>query len=79
MTPFLLCSYFRAHPTTLLLEILGGADAWAVPHLKYFGGPSPQSPRSPPLSLNNYKPICKDIYNSLSEVLNVELTVINAY
>src|SRR6218665_3986665 len=24
MTPFLLCSYFRAHLTTLLLKILGG-------------------------------------------------------
>src|SRR6218665_2072840 len=24
MTPFLLCSYFRAHPTTLLLKIFGG-------------------------------------------------------
>src|SRR6218665_1856591 len=30
---FSLCSYFHAHPTTLLLKILGGTNAWAVPHL----------------------------------------------
>src|SRR6218665_1677317 len=41
---FSLCSYFHAHPTTLLLKILGGTNAWAVPHLKFFGRPSPQSP-----------------------------------
>src|SRR6218665_464048 len=40
---FSLCSYFRAHPTTLLLKILGETDAWAVPHLK-FGGPVPPVP-----------------------------------
>ena len=38
---FLLCSYFRAHPTTLLLEILGGTNAWAVPPPQILGGPSP--------------------------------------
>src|SRR6218665_311168 len=27
----------------------GGTDAWAVPHLKFLGGPSPRSPRSPPM------------------------------
>src|SRR6218665_3220322 len=44
-TPFfLLCSSFRARPTTLLLKILGRTNAWAVPHLKFLGGPSPQSP-----------------------------------
>src|SRR6218665_3121598 len=37
----LLCSYFHAHPTTLLLKILGRTNAWAVPHLKFLGGPSP--------------------------------------
>src|SRR6218665_2089715 len=42
--PFLLGSYFQAHPTTLLLKILGGTNAWAVPHLKFWRGPSPQSP-----------------------------------
>src|SRR6218665_296817 len=41
MTPFLLCSYFRAHLTTLLLKILGGTDAWAVPPPQILGGPSP--------------------------------------
>src|SRR6218665_2020423 len=43
-TLFLLCSYFRARPTTLLLKILGGTDAWAVPHLKFFGGTVPPVP-----------------------------------
>src|SRR6218665_2316495 len=41
---FSLCSYFHAHPTTLLLKILGGTNAWAVPPPQIFGGPSPQSP-----------------------------------
>src|SRR6218665_3302670 len=41
---FSLCSCFHAHPTTLLLKILRGTNAWAVPHLKFWGGPSPQSP-----------------------------------
>ena len=44
MTPFLLCSYFRAHPTTLLLKISGVTDAWAVPHLKFVGGTVPPVP-----------------------------------
>src|SRR6218665_719209 len=35
---FLLCSYFRAHPTTLLLKILGGLMHGPSPHLKFFGG-----------------------------------------
>src|SRR6218665_125170 len=42
--PFSLCSYFHAHPTTLLLKILGGTNAWAVPPPQILGGPSPQSP-----------------------------------
>src|SRR6218665_3648143 len=41
--PFSLCSYFHAHPTTLLLKILGRTNAWAVPP-QVLGGPSPQSP-----------------------------------
>src|SRR6218665_156796 len=41
MTPSLLCSYFRAHPTTLLLKILGGQMQGPSPHLKFLGGPSP--------------------------------------
>src|SRR6218665_2448802 len=28
-----------------------GTDAWAVPHLKFFGEPSPSSPKSPPMAL----------------------------
>src|SRR6218665_1646677 len=42
-TPFLLCSYFCAHPTTLLLKILGGRMHGPSPHLKFGGGPSSQS------------------------------------
>src|SRR6218665_3243133 len=41
---FSLCSCFHEHPTTLLLKILGRTNAWAVPHLKFFLGPSPQPP-----------------------------------
>ena len=40
---FLLCSYFRAHPTTLLLKILWHLHG-PSPHLKFWGRPSPQSP-----------------------------------
>src|SRR6218665_4051655 len=40
---FSLCSYFHAHPTTLLLKILGWTNAWAAP-TSNFGGLSPQSP-----------------------------------
>src|SRR6218665_654525 len=43
MTPFLLCSYFRAHQTTLLLKILGDG-CMGRPPSQIFGGPSPQSP-----------------------------------
>src|SRR6218665_2526894 len=46
MTPFLLCSYFRAHPTTLLLKIWGGG-CMGRPPTSNFGGLSP----SPPLGL----------------------------
>src|SRR6218665_3874911 len=41
---FSLCSCFHAHPTTLLLKILGETNAWAVPPPQILGGPSPQSP-----------------------------------
>src|SRR6218665_2239742 len=45
---FLLCSYFRAHLTTLILKILG--DGWAVLPPQIFVGNRPPSPsRSPPL------------------------------
>src|SRR6218665_2793155 len=54
-TFFLLCSYFRAHPTTLLLKILGGGRMHGPSPTSIFGGPSPQSPyRPPPMS----RPIC---------------------
>src|SRR6218665_11192 len=50
MTPVLLCSYFRAPPTTLLLNILGGPMHGTSPHPKLWGGLPPSPPRSPPLS-----------------------------
>jgi len=37
----LLCSYFRAHPTTLFLKILVGTDAWAVPTSNFLGDRPP--------------------------------------
>src|SRR6218665_1003610 len=47
---FSLCSCFHAHPTTLLLKILGGTNAWAVPPPQVLGGTVPPvPPRSPPL------------------------------
>src|SRR6218665_2508369 len=47
--PFLLCSYFHAHPTTLLLKILGD-QGMGRPPPQIWGGPSPSLPRSPPLA-----------------------------
>src|SRR6218665_603670 len=44
---FSLCSYFHAHPTTLLLKILGGPMHGPSPHLKFWRG----DPPSPPLGL----------------------------
>src|SRR6218665_1142746 len=46
---FSLCSYFHAHPTTLLLKILGywGDQCMGRPPTSNFGGTVP--PRSPPL------------------------------
>src|SRR6218665_69916 len=38
---FLLSSCFQRHPITLLLKILGETDAWAVPHLKFWGDRTP--------------------------------------
>src|SRR6218665_3594904 len=38
---FLLCSYFRAHPTTLLLKILGDECMGRPPTSNYLGGPFP--------------------------------------
>src|SRR6218665_1921331 len=53
MTPFLLCSYFRAHPTTLLLRILGGGRMHGPsPHLKFWGD-RPPVPLSLRLCLQN--------------------------
>src|SRR6218665_3883744 len=61
---------YYSHPTTLLLKILG-ANAWAVPHLKFFGGDRPPSPpRSPPLT-NTY--ICICIYCTLSLYRNTRV------
>src|SRR6218665_2033637 len=48
---FSLCSCFHAHPTTLLLKILGGPMHGRSPHLKFWGTVPPVLPRSPPLDL----------------------------
>ena len=49
MTHFLICSCFRAHPTTLLLKILGGQMYGPSP-TSHFGWNVPPVPhRSPPL------------------------------
>jgi len=45
----LLISCFHTHPITLLLEILGKKDAWAVPHLKFWRDRLPSPPKSPPM------------------------------
>src|SRR6218665_332866 len=43
-TPFLLCSYFHAHPTTLLLKKYWGDPCMGRPHLIFWG----DRPSSPP-------------------------------
>src|SRR6218665_1263649 len=43
-TQFSLCSCFHAHPTTLLLKILGGPMHGRPPHLNFWGDRPPQSP-----------------------------------
>jgi len=48
-TPFLLCSYFHAHPTTLLLKILGDQCMGRPPISNFCGDRPPVPPRSPPL------------------------------
>src|SRR6218665_3316475 len=56
MTPFLLCSHFRTHPTNSTSQNIGGTDAWAVP-TSNFWGPSPQAPpTSPPMPPFIYLP-----------------------
>src|SRR6218665_2724005 len=77
-TFFLLCSYFRAHPTTLLLEILGGTNAMhgLSPHLKLWGDCLPSPPRFPPLScpLKTTRTLClsRALYNAICPHLRVE-------
>src|SRR6218665_2987557 len=44
MTPFKLCSCFNAHPTTLLLKILGEGRMHGPSPTSSFGGTVPQSP-----------------------------------
>src|SRR6218665_1509922 len=41
MSHFLSTSYFPEHSITLVLQILWGTDAWAVPQLKFFWGTAP--------------------------------------
>src|SRR6218665_2447511 len=46
---FLLSSSFRAHPTTLLLKILGDQCMGRPPTLNFWGDRPPSPPSSPPL------------------------------
>src|SRR6218665_942674 len=55
---FSLCSCFHAHPTTLLLKILGGQCMGGPPHLKFWGDRPPSPPRSPPLALAHGDHVC---------------------
>src|SRR6218665_376129 len=50
-TFFLLFSYFRAYPTTLLLKILGGRMHGPPPSSNFGGTVPPSPPRFPPLPL----------------------------
>src|SRR6218665_2560065 len=61
ITPFLLCSYFRTHPTTLLLK-RGGTGAWAVPLTSNFGVTVPQSP----LGLRPCNSVCYTAVKSIN-------------
>ena len=79
---FLLCSYFRAHPTTLLLKIFGGRMHGPVPHLKFFGGP--QSPYvSAPVgeqeALMALKIGCKVSVSTKIHPLNITIAQIRKY
>src|SRR6218665_1864820 len=70
---FLLCSYFHAHPTTLLLKILGGPMHGTSPHLK-FGGRTvhPVPPRSPPLVLGRFL-ILEALYTLSHDVIKSKI------
>src|SRR6218665_10496 len=52
-TFFTLFILSRASDNTTSQNI-GGTDAWAVPHLKFWGNRLPQPPRSPPLLVFPY-------------------------
>src|SRR6218665_1066665 len=57
---FSLFSYFRAHPTTLLLKILGGRMHGPSPTSNFGGTVPPSPPRFPPLgTVLQLKPIMK--------------------
>ena len=44
MTPFFTLFVFSRASDNTTSENIGGTDAWAVPHLKFLGGPFPQFP-----------------------------------
>ena len=71
---FSLCSYFHAHPTTLLLKILGGPMHGPSPHLK-FGGDRPPVPPRFPLLCTLYMGRIQDLHRVFRAVffLNVSL------
>jgi len=66
MTPFFTQFVFHTHSITLLLEILGGTDAWAVPHTSNFWGTVP--PVSPLVSAHE-----QDLSVGLSTVIRVHV------
>src|SRR6218665_3441193 len=51
---FSLSSCFHAHPTTLLLKILGGPMHGRSPYLKFWGGPFPPVPLGLCPCIQNY-------------------------
>src|SRR6218665_889501 len=51
---FSLCSYLHAHPTTLLLKILGGQCMGRPPTSNFLGDRPPVPPRSPPLVIRRF-------------------------
>jgi len=52
ISPFLVTSYFSRASLNTTSPNIGGTNAWAVPHLKFWRGPVslPQPPRSPPMT-----------------------------
>src|SRR6218665_1302536 len=69
-TQFSLCSCFHAHPTTLLLKILGGPMHGRSPPPQLLGGPSPQSPLGlcPWLFQETYSEALQPSHSDISQI-----------